>query len=84
MPFFHEGINNFFLPCAFQALHPAAGGRLSLGGEAGLLRTQLLWSYRTGARGRTEAAGVAVAATRAAGGSGGVGAANVFERAAAR
>eukprot|EP01052_Picozoa_sp_SAG31_P024828 SAG31_NODE_2139_length_6349_cov_2.773636_4_plen_82_part_00 len=47
------------------------------GGGAGLLRTQLFWSLRTGARGRPGAAGVAAAAKRATRGSGGVGAVNV-------
>ena len=59
---------------------PVAGGIVPLGnqgtacsgrgsGAAGLLRTQLFWSLRTGARGRSEAAGPAAAARRATEGS---------------
>eukprot|EP01052_Picozoa_sp_SAG31_P018850 SAG31_NODE_1352_length_8668_cov_38.573229_2_plen_78_part_00 len=52
--------------------------RHGAGRRSGLLCTQLFWSLRTSAWGRREAAGAAVAATRATRGSGGARAVSVF------
>ena len=64
-------------PKARSAARSRVGRGTGRGGGADLLRAQLFWALRIGARGRRGAGGAAAAARRATRGSGGVGAVDV-------